>query len=124
MEIHKGTTGPFVIPRVSTCPFRPWLANNVALRGEKYQSREIKGTRCGMGEKDRRDVREMYACAWRSFKVKWYKMGGGGVSCILLWGDEWSNLDLEIISSCSVLWRFEFYLKYGVFEGLRNLDGC
>lgn len=36
MEIHKGATGPFVIPRVSTCPSRPWLArNNVTLRGKK-----------------------------------------------------------------------------------------
>lgn len=39
MEIHKGTTGPFVIPRVSTCPSRPWLANNVTLHGRRSRAK-------------------------------------------------------------------------------------
>ena len=42
MEIHKGTTGPFVILRVSTCPSRPWLANNVTLHGRKRERKRKK----------------------------------------------------------------------------------
>ena len=42
MEIHKGTTGPFVILRVSTCPSRPWLANNVTLHGGEGKKKKKK----------------------------------------------------------------------------------
>lgn len=50
MEIHKGTTGPFVIPRVSTCPSQLWLANNVTLHSAQEKNQTIDKEKDGKSE--------------------------------------------------------------------------
>lgn len=66
MEIHKGTTGPFVIPRVSTCPSRPWLANNVTLHGRGGRE----------GKNQTRDKERDDGCAMDENKDRWRVRGG------------------------------------------------